>query len=95
VSTRPDFLDLLPDRHPDTPCRERPDLFVDASRRVPLREVVEDAKRLCAVCPVREACRDHAIATGETDGVWGGLTPDERHDYARTDTELTPEESLT
>lgn len=93
MTTRPDFLDRLPDRHPDTPCRERPDLFVHASRRVPLKETVDDAKALCAVCPVREACRDYAIANDETDGVWGGLTPDERADYARTT--HTPEETLT
>ncbi|HWL41813.1 MAG TPA: WhiB family transcriptional regulator [Ilumatobacter sp.] len=36
------------------------------------------AKAVCAHCPVRAQCRDHAIAAGEELGVWGGLTPDER-----------------
>jgi WhiB family redox-sensing transcriptional regulator len=67
----------------ETPCRDYPHLFVHASRKTPLKETVEDAKRHCARCPVREACRDYAIANDETDGVWGGLTADERAAYAR------------
>ncbi|MFI8266495.1 MULTISPECIES: WhiB family transcriptional regulator [unclassified Streptomyces] len=38
----------------------------------------EAAKRVCAVCPVREACLDHALRTREPFGVWGGLTEEER-----------------
>lgn len=89
----PHFLDGLPDTWPDTPCRESPHLFVDASRKTPLKHVVEDAKRLCDRCPVRDACRDYAIANDEQDGVWGGMTPDERAEYAHTGpptTEDTP-----
>lgn len=36
------------------------------------------AKRVCAICPVRTACLDHALRTREPDGVWGGLTEPER-----------------
>ena len=35
-------------------------------------------KRICARCPVRRACLDHALVHHEPYGVWGGTTPDER-----------------
>lgn len=37
-----------------------------------------EAKQVCATCPVREPCLDWAMGTGEQEGVWGGLTPEER-----------------
>lgn len=39
----------------------------------------ERAKSVCHDCPVRIACRDHAIAANEPHGIWGGLTPRERN----------------
>ncbi|MET0189601.1 MAG: WhiB family transcriptional regulator [Pseudonocardia sediminis] len=36
------------------------------------------AKQVCAGCPVREMCRDHALAVREPYGVWGGLSETER-----------------
>jgi WhiB family transcriptional regulator, redox-sensing transcriptional regulator len=36
------------------------------------------AKAVCADCPVRQECLTFAVATGTADGIWGGLTPDER-----------------
>jgi WhiB family redox-sensing transcriptional regulator len=41
------------------------------------------AKRVCAVCPVREPCLDHAIIAREKQGVWGGLTEKERRRLIR------------
>lgn len=41
------------------------------------------AKAICASCPVREACLDHAIARREKLGVWGGLTERERRRMIR------------
>lgn len=40
------------------------------------------ALELCNGCPVREPCLAYALANGETFGVWGGLTPRERHRLA-------------
>lgn len=37
-----------------------------------------DAKKVCDDCPVRAACLDYALLTGETRGVWGGTTEEER-----------------
>lgn len=36
------------------------------------------AKRICWNCPVRDACREHALTTTEPHGIWGGTTPYER-----------------
>lgn len=36
------------------------------------------AKALCAVCPVKQACLNHANAVPEKAGIWGGLAPRER-----------------
>jgi WhiB family transcriptional regulator, redox-sensing transcriptional regulator len=41
------------------------------------------AKEICASCPVAEACLEHAIATRQPDGIWGGLTASERHRLLR------------
>jgi WhiB family transcriptional regulator, redox-sensing transcriptional regulator len=37
-----------------------------------------EAKQCCASCPVRDRCRDYALAAREEFGVWGGLSEDER-----------------
>ena len=36
------------------------------------------AKAVCAGCPVRIACLEHALAASEPYGIWGGLTLRER-----------------
>lgn len=38
------------------------------------------ARRVCASCPVRVACLEHALDTGQAHGVWGGKTPRERRE---------------
>ncbi|MGW0537845.1 WhiB family transcriptional regulator [Streptomyces sp. NPDC003032] len=39
---------------------------------------VHTAKRICAACPVRTACLDHALNDPSLTGIWGGLTRRER-----------------
>ena len=41
------------------------------------------AREVCATCPVAEACLEFAIETRQTNGVFGGLTPTERHRLVR------------
>jgi WhiB family redox-sensing transcriptional regulator len=41
------------------------------------------AQEICALCPVREACLEHALAVREKHGVWGGLTERERRRVIR------------
>jgi WhiB family redox-sensing transcriptional regulator len=45
--------------------------------------LAEVAKAICAVCPVREVCLEHALAFREKDGVWGGFTARERRRLVR------------
>lgn len=44
---------------------------------------IEDAKAVCAACPVLEQCRDYILADHpryEDDyGIYAGLTPEDRH----------------
>ncbi len=41
------------------------------------------AKEICGVCPVREACLEHALAYREREGIWGGMTERERRRIIR------------
>jgi WhiB family transcriptional regulator, redox-sensing transcriptional regulator len=57
-------------------CRDADaDLFfaTDESRR-------QEALTLCASCPVRSECLEHAIVNRETYGIWGGA---DEHDRKR------------
>ena len=55
-----------------------PDIFYPASD-----EEADEAKAICASCPVREACLEYALANRERDGVWGGATERERRRIVR------------
>ena len=46
-------------------------------------EEAEDAKAVCASCPVNEACLEWALTTREKEGVWGGATERERRRIIR------------
>ena len=41
------------------------------------------AAAICAICPVREECLDHALATNERFGMWGGVSERQRRSLAR------------
>ncbi|WP_310963660.1 WhiB family transcriptional regulator [Nocardioides terrisoli] len=51
----------------DLPCHRHAELYFAEQPTV-----LEQAKRLCAGCPVREMCLAGAIARAEPHGVWGG-----------------------
>jgi hypothetical protein len=38
----------------------------------------DEARAVCAACPVTEQCQRHALDTGERHGVWGGKSIDRR-----------------
>jgi len=62
-------------------CRKgRRDLFFEEDRERGARRSRREAgaKRVCAVCPVKAACLQHALKAGEAYGIWGGLTAAER-----------------
>ena len=76
------YPDALPERedwYDDAECRG-----ADTSVFFPVSEADADrAKAICATCPVAEACLEYAIDTRQPDGVWGGMTPTERHRLLR------------
>ncbi|HEY2223757.1 WhiB family transcriptional regulator [Actinomycetospora sp.] len=41
------------------------------------------AVAVCAGCVVRAACLEHALTAGESHGVWGGKSEDERRAIRR------------
>jgi WhiB family transcriptional regulator, redox-sensing transcriptional regulator len=44
---------------------------------------IEDAKAVCARCPVAASCLAWALGTGQDAGVWGGMSEDERRSMKR------------
>ena len=64
-------------------CRDAdPDLFFhhDTEWGSVRRHREAAALRVCAECPVLRPCRQYALAQREIDGVWGGLTQEQRHE---------------
>jgi WhiB family redox-sensing transcriptional regulator len=55
-----------------------PDLFFPISGAGPALGQVARAKAVCTACPVRCDCLRYALAAGPLQGVWGGLTEEER-----------------
>lgn len=50
------------------------------------RDCYEEARAICAACPVRWECLDEALSTemsGYRAGMVGGLTPEQRDRWAR------------
>lgn len=65
-------------------CRhEDPDLFFPIGATGPALVQTERAKAVCRRCPVREECLQWALDTGQTLGVWGGTSENERRALKR------------
>ncbi|MFD8738801.1 WhiB family transcriptional regulator [Streptomyces sp. NPDC059618] len=60
-----------------------PDLFFPIGSTGPAVLQIEEAKAVCAGCPVREQCLRWALDTGQTVGVWGGTSEAERRALTR------------
>ncbi|MEW2478691.1 WhiB family transcriptional regulator [Mycobacterium sp. NPDC049093] len=50
-------------------CANKPELFFVGNGKP-----VDEAKAICAQCPVTSECRRWAIDNGELHGVWAGMT---------------------
>jgi WhiB family redox-sensing transcriptional regulator len=60
-------------------CRDaEPELFFPISARPVLHSAIKHAKLICARCPVQSECLDYALANRQEQGIWGGLTDEER-----------------
>lgn len=66
-------------------CRQvDPDLFFPTGMGAAIRVATANAKRVCNQCPVRSRCLEWSVETGQSTGVWGGLSEDERRQLLRT-----------
>jgi hypothetical protein len=65
-------------------CRQvDPELFFPVGHSPGWLTQIEQAKQVCGRCPMRSACLEWALSTGQRDGVWGGLAEGERRTLAR------------
>ncbi|MFW5416618.1 WhiB family transcriptional regulator [Nocardiopsis sp. CNT-189] len=65
-------------------CRdEDPELFFPIGDSGPALMQIEEAKEVCAACPVSSACLRWALETGQDGGVWGGMSEQERRSLRR------------
>ena len=55
-----------------------PDMFFPIAPSGPALQQIEQAKAVCARCPVRRECLQYALATRQVHGVWGGTSEEER-----------------
>lgn len=70
-------------RHQAACLDEDPELFFPIGNTGPALLQVEEAKKVCARCPVRQECLDWALSAGQDYGVWGGMSEDERRALKR------------
>ena len=65
-------------------CRdEDPELFFPVGNTGPAISQIEEAKKVCNRCIVKEPCLAWALESGQDAGVWGGLSEDERRALKR------------
>lgn len=66
-------------------CRDTdPELFFPVGESGPALRQTRMAQAVCAGCPVAADCLEWALEHGVGDGVFGGMTADERRDLRRT-----------
>ncbi len=64
-------------------CRqEDPELFFPMAQGQGIVQL-QQAKVICARCPVRAECLEFAVQTVQDHGVWGGLSEEERRNLRR------------
>lgn len=65
-------------------CRdEDPELFFPVGNGGPALLQAAEAKTVCRRCPVVSDCLAWALASGQDNGVWGGMGEDERRALKR------------
>jgi WhiB family transcriptional regulator, redox-sensing transcriptional regulator len=85
--SKPDVPEMLAIRSwmEGAACRgEDPRMFdtVKKNQHTVITEANADAKDICvSCCPVMMSCLRHAVQYGIKDGIWGGLTEEERDDW--------------
>ena len=70
-------------RH-EAACREEvPEVVFPVGNTGPALAQIEEAKKICARCSVKDPCLAWALESGQDAGVWGGLSEDERRAMKR------------
>ena len=65
---------------PEAKCADEPDLdFFFPVSQVELDQRLPRLQELCGSCIHRTACLSFAIDNHETNGFWGGMTPEQRN----------------
>ena len=59
-------------------CLRDPDMFFPENYGLQYREQIEQARRSCDFCPLRQVCKSWAVPRTDLDGIWAGTTPPER-----------------
>ena len=57
--------------------------YEEGERGEQRRDTLSDAKTICASCPVRANCLEHALSVPEKFGIWGGYDEKERWSMLR------------
>lgn len=82
MTTLDDLQKAIDDNGGYTPCQEAPEgFFLNDEREYSIKwsaRYYDNAKALCAICPIVAICLDYAISNNEFHGVWGGVSPRER-----------------
>ncbi|MGD8373502.1 MAG: WhiB family transcriptional regulator [Candidatus Woesebacteria bacterium] len=72
-------------------CRdEDPELFFPIGTSGPALLQAEQAKSICRRCSVIAECLEWALDSGEDDGVWGGMSDNERRNIKRRNKTRVP-----
>lgn len=62
-----------------TPCHQAPEAWFSFDK-----ETQRETAKRCNNCPLIMGCREFALSSKQAEGVWGGLTSDERKDILAT-----------
>lgn len=60
-----------------------PELFFPISATEASGGTIQRAKQVCASCPVSSPCLSYALTHRQEQGIWGGLTDEERQSLRR------------
>jgi WhiB family transcriptional regulator, redox-sensing transcriptional regulator len=63
--------------------KEDPELFFPIGQSATAMRQALNARQICNGCPVMGMCLEWSLATGQDDGIWGGLDPVERRAISR------------
>jgi WhiB family transcriptional regulator, redox-sensing transcriptional regulator len=77
-------VNLLEDWWRAAACRSAdPELFFPIAPTAASGSDIRRAKQICASCPVSSPCLSYALARRQEQGIWGGLTDEERRSVDR------------